>query len=547
MDYLYVEKLCEELNQTLRKRRIRGVFSQGSKVSIEIDGLYLNFYSGTPNALFVSEKPIVERDFSPLSFLKGLFIRRFFLPRRDRVLFAELVKILPSGKSNLNYLIFELTGKNANLFVLNEKREILYLLREPKSSVRPLEKGEKYRFPPSEKKPFNDLSFGKVSAEGVEKNLYRFVEGLSPLNSREIGLLFKEYGDLEKAYLEFIEKHRKSRKAYLYFKDKKPKYLTTFPYESLSELNFEVFSGELPFSSAWRKFYEVVVEEREFESEKRKLIERLNQKIESLEEQIEELLRTDRLKEEIDRLKYWGEILKYNLHRVKQGVSEVELPDYSTGRTVKVPLDPSLSPKENLERIFNLYRKKLRRLEFAERELPKLEEEIEKLKLLKQFIESSKSVDEISEFLNEKEEKRRSLPQFKVFTLPSGRKILVGRNRRENEFLSLKASNPWDFWFHVKDTPGSHVILKLQKGEEPTDEDILLSASAAAYFSKGRESGKVLVDYTRVKNLKKPPGTPLGFVTYREERTVSVSSEEFERFLKAPQRGQGLLVSNDNN
>jgi len=121
--------------------------------------------------------------------------------------------------------------------------------------------------------------------------------------------------------------------------------------------------------------------------------------------------------------------------------------------------------------------------------------------------------------------------------LPSGRKVLVGKNGKANELITLKLSNPWDLWFHVKNLAGSHVVLKLNRGEKPSEEDIELAASAAAFFSKGKHSGKLLVDYTEIKNVKKPKNSPVGKVIYRNEKTIRTDPHTFEKFLKngAPQ------------
>jgi len=91
----------------------------------------------------------------------------------------------------------------------------------------------------------------------------------------------------------------------------------------------------------------------------------------------------------------------------------------------------------------------------------------------------------------------------------------------------MKLANPWDMWFHAKEMAGSHVVLRLNKNEKPEDRDIVEAASAAAYFSKGRNSGKVIVDYTLAKYLRKPKGTPPGFVTYKNEKSIVVSPSDF--------------------
>ena len=537
MDYLYIEKLAGELHSHLSKERIGEVLKGEKELSFRVGRFYLNFYWGNPNALFLGSSPIGRHEFPPLMKLKGAFVKSVSLPVVDRVLEFELVKPLPGNRFSRFFLVLELTGKNANLFLLNEERRIAYLLRSVESSVRPLSLGDRYLFPPSDKKPFEELQFGKVTPEGVEKKLYKFVAGISPLNAKEIACLMRELGSLEEAYKRFMELHRNSQTACLYYQNGKPKFLTTFPYRSLSHLEFKEFSGSHPYSSAWEEFYRKAVEERRVAALKERIVSRIEKKIEALRRELEELSDLEKLRKEAERWKRWGELLKYNLHLVKPGQKEVKVTDFSTGREETIPLDPSLSPRENLNRFFKKYRKALKRLEFAENRIEEIKRELERAELLKETVISKEKAEDLEVF-TPRGTREVTVPDFLTFTLPSGRRIFVGRNASENEFLSLKMANPWDFWFHAKEVPGSHVILRLGKGEEPSEEDILLSAAAAAYFSRGRESGKVKVDYTRVRNLKKPPKTPKGFVIYSGERTASVNPELFkERVEREAPRG----------
>ena len=538
MDFLYIEKVAEELRSNLIKERFAGVFKEEKLVSFRVGRFYLNFYWGNPNAFFLDNEPLAKQEFPPLMKLKGAFIKSISLPAVDRVIEFMLVKPVTGNKLIRFFLIFELTGKNANLFLLNEHRKVEFLLRSVDSSVRPISPGDPYILPPSDKKKFEELQFGEVTLEGVKSKLYKFVAGISPLNAKEIAYLMDKYGSLTKAYEEFMKLHRKSEKAFVYYRNGKPKFLTTFPYQSLSDLESKEFSGFLPYSSAWKEFYVKTVEEEKFKALKEKLVLRIEKKLNSLQKELQEFENPEKLRNEAEKWKRMGELLKYNLHLVKPGQNEVKVMDFSTGKEECVPLDPLLSPRENLSRIFKKYRKLLKRISFAENRLGEIKAELERLKLLKEFVASREKIEELKALLP-KSTKEVLIPDFLTFNLPSGKKILVGRNATENEFLSLRLANPWDLWFHAKDIPGSHVILRLQKGEEPSDEDILLSASAAAYFSKGKESGRVLVDYTRVKNLKKPPKTPKGFVIYSGEKTVSVSPDIFSEIFeeKSPQKG----------
>jgi predicted ribosome quality control (RQC) complex YloA/Tae2 family protein len=114
----------------------------------------------------------------------------------------------------------------------------------------------------------------------------------------------------------------------------------------------------------------------------------------------------------------------------------------------------------------------------------------------------------------------RNLPQFK---LTSGKIVLVGKNNYENDWLTFKKANKNDYWFHVKNMPGSHTILQ---DSNPSPEDIKEAAEIAAYFSKGKNSSHVPVDYIQVKRIKKPHGSKPGFVTYRGQNSIEATPVE---------------------
>jgi len=535
MDYLYIEKCVSEVDRVLKKRRLSELYLEQERkaLSIKFGELYLNAYFGAPNAFFLSKEPIASSPFRRLSSLKGAYFKSATMPYPDRVVEVSLVKLhSPTSFSKLS-LVFELTGKNANFFLLSQDRKLLFIMRQVKSSVRELSLKGGYTPPPIEKKPFEELNFGEVTPRGIEKSLYKYALYLSPLNCKEIACLYREVGELSRAYELFMEKHRNSDCSYLYYENGRPTYLTTFPYCSLKGLSFKEFCGDLPYSRAWEEFYREGLLKEEVKKLKEKLLSSLRKRREALLKELEELSRSRELLTEAEELKRLGELLKYNLSLVKPGQEEVELFDYERGQRVKVPLEPGLSPLKNVELLFKKYRKLKRKALQAEERVAKLKEEIDSLLVLERAISEVDELEKLKELVEELgrkgEGERFSL---KSFTLPSGKKLIVGRSARENELISLKLSNPWDYWFHAKDIPGSHVILKLSKGEEPTEDELLLAASAAAYFSKGRSSGKLPVDYTRVKNLKKPPKTPRGFVTYSGEKTVWVKPEFFEEFLK---------------
>jgi len=534
VDYLFIEKCVPEITEALRKERISVVYGSQKNFSLRAGKLFLNVYVGQPNALFLSEEPISREQIKNFKLIEGTYVKSVNLPVKDRVVEVETVRLNLSGKVQVYYLILELTGKNANVLLLDENRKIIALLKPFRSSVRPLEVGESYLYPPLDKKEFSEINFGVVTPEGIEKNLHKVVAGLSPLNSKEIAFLFKETKDLERAYNLFLEKHRSSNTPCIYFKDGKPKFMTTFPYLSLKELERREFSGKFPFTECWKFFFKEKIETEELERLRERILKDLEEKERVLKRELSELKSPEELKREAEEKRFLGELLKYNLHLLKPGVESVKTTDYVTGKEVSIPVDPSLSPKENVEEYFKQYRKLLRKAEHSRERKRELKEELETISLLKEIVKNAKQKKELEEFLPNKKEEKREKKRLKIFRLPSGNRIIVGRNSKENEFITLRLAGKNDLWFHVKDTPGSHVVLRIENGKKANKEDIILSASAAVFFSKAKHSGKVPVDFTEVKNVKKPKGTPPGFVIYSGEKTLYVSKEPFEEFISSP-------------
>ncbi|WP_456397659.1 Rqc2 family fibronectin-binding protein [Desulfurobacterium sp.] len=536
MDSIYIEKVAENLNTNFRKRKIIGYNFSNSRFQISIEGKILSFILSNPNGLMINQGKIENKTF--LKRYRNLFIKEIKNLNSDRILMFNLLKITVSGKVENYNLIVELTGKNSNVFFTDENGKIIFRAKKAQTSVREIETGKSYQPPPLEKKPFEEVKFGEVTPEGVEKNLYKYVAGLSPLNCKEIAFYMKQGMSLKEAYEKFIKKHKNSQEAFVYFKNGKPKILTTFKYDSLTELEFKSFEGKLSFINAWNFFTKENHKIESLEKTKRELLKTLGRKKSFIKKRLNQIKNPEKLLEEAQKLQKQGELLKYNLHFIRCGKETVEVTDFEKGTAITIKIDPSKTPQDNLKTIFKKARRLKSRAEHEKKEKEKLERKLLWLKALEDKItenEDIKTLIEIKEILlperKNKKEKQEAKP-FREILLPSGKTLLIGKNSMENEILSLKVANPWDLWFHTREIPGSHVILRLEKNEIPEEKDIETAASAAVFYSKGRESGKVKVDFTRAENLKKPPGTPAGFIIYKNEKTILTTSEKFEKLLR---------------
>ncbi|WP_457567400.1 Rqc2 family fibronectin-binding protein [Desulfurobacterium sp.] len=535
MDALYIEKVAEELNALFRKKKITGYEWKDNRFSISIDGRTISFVLKNQPGILIENKKLEDKTL--LKKYRGLFIKEIKPIDGDRIIIFSLAKITLSGKIENYLLIIELTGKNSNVFFTDESRKIIFRAKEALTTAREIEPGKIYQPPPLDKKSFAELKFGKITPEGIEKNLYKHVAGLSPLNCKEIAFYVKMGMSLEEAYATFMEKHRQSRTAFVYFKNEKPKLITTFSYASLKGLKHLTFNGKDAFLQAWNMLTRETLLADTMEKNRKKLLKTLEKKLESIRNRLKNLEKPEELLKKAEELQKQGELLKYNLHLIRPGTDRISLTDFENNTKVIVKIDPSKTPSENLAFLFKKARKLKSRAKHEKLTAEQLSKEAAWIEAIKEKIKTADNREMLEELqaLIAPEKKKKHIKKVKPFReikLPSGKILLIGKSSIENEILSLKVAKPWDLWFHTREIPGSHVILRLEKNEKPSREDIETAASAAVFYSKGKTSGKVKVDFTRAENLKKPPGTPSGYITYKNEKTILTTAEKFEKIIK---------------
>ncbi|MBR2043804.1 MAG: NFACT family protein [Clostridia bacterium] len=240
-----------------------------------------------------------------------------------------------------------------------------------------------------------------------------------------------------------------------------------------------------------------------------------------------------------DREKYriYGELLKANLYAVKSGSSSVSVQNYYDENLseITIPLDPALSPAANADKYFKEYKKSYTAEKMLKRLIEEDRRDLEYYDSVLDALSRAESIFELNEIREElylsgliRSDKKTKLKKendsFREYTTPDGYKILVGKNNRQNDRLSLSVASKGDIWFHTKNIPGSHTVL-LSNGQSVSDEALLFTAKIAAYHSKAQSSSGVPVDYTLIKYVKKPSGAKPGMVIYSNEKTLYVTPE----------------------
>ena len=239
--------------------------------------------------------------------------------------------------------------------------------------------------------------------------------------------------------------------------------------------------------------------------------------------------------------KLYGDLINANQYRLEKGSPYYDLENYyDNNEPIRIPADVMLTPAQNAQKYYKEYRKK----QIAETKLTDFindaKAEVEYFDTVIDALSRAETDGEITEIKeelaiggyikcqNNKKKQQKSLKPYH-FKTRDGFTVLVGRNNLMNDRLTMKTAKNYDTWFHVQDTAGSHVICETS-GSQITDEAIHDCAVIAAYFSKARESSNVPVDYTLVKNIKKPNGAKLGFVVYDTYNTefATPTMEEIE-------------------
>lgn len=259
-------------------------------------------------------------------------------------------------------------------------------------------------------------------------------------------------------------------------------------------------------------------------------------------------LQSRQMKDTDKREKYrvYGELLNTYGYNIPAGASSAELDNYYTGEKLTVPLDPTKTPLENAKRYFDRYTKLKRTREALETLMKDVKAEIDQLENIREALNLSVTEGDLAQIRAEMEESgfvRRHtekgkgsrkgpsrIPEAKPlhFRSSDGYDIYVGKNNLQNEELTFHVAKPTDIWFHANDIAGSHVILKTEGTpfEQVPDRAFEEAASLAAYYSKGREAGRVEVDYLERKNVKKPSGARPGFVIYHTNYSILANADK---------------------
>ncbi|NNG66217.1 Rqc2 family fibronectin-binding protein [Caldanaerobacter subterraneus] len=454
-------------------------------------------------------------------------------------------------------LVIEIMGRHSNVILVDKASQtILDSIKRvypDMSKVREVLPGKKYTYPPLQQKlSLKDLTYESFKeallhqkTKKIEKALMEILQGFSTTLSSEVsfqcGISDSFVETLGEEKIEQI--YQKSRDIYEKVRNLEIKPCVVFLEDKVADfscIELTQYKKRLLFGTvneAADKFFFEKIKSANFQmksSDLKKIVQNILEKLYvKLNKLQEELAEAD--KAEIYKL--YGELLTVNLHSIKKGLEKFRTINYYTGEEIEIPLEKRLSPSQNAQMYYKKYNKLKNAFKTIKEQISETLEEINYLEGQLINIENSTTLEELEEIKNElieegyihKHQKKKVaaspfLSQPLHVVSSEGFDIYVGKNNRQNDYLTLKLANPNDIWLHTKDIPGAHVVIKTNNREVP-ESTLVEAAKLAAKYSKAKYSSNVPVDYTLKKYVKKPPGSKPGFVIYTNHKTIYVNPE----------------------
>ena len=439
----------------------------------------------------------------------------------DRIVYFDFEKLNQFGDLEKYTLIIEIMGKASNIF-LTSKDKILSALYFTSIDVgnRVIMTGARYTLPFEEKKIsplyLEDENFPFETETFMEK-----IEGVGRAFALECSQdyhTFKKYLSSYKPVMYEILNRGKIQKVLTYneFSEFNQKENTTLENE---RKYFETLNEGL------NAYFKTTITSNVISEKKKNLLKYVDSQIKKFKK-IKKNIKVDLKKNEnFEKYKNIGDILAANMHQIKYGMKKITVFDFYNNEEITINLDPLLSPNDNLNFYYNKYNKGKRTISALDSRFLDIQNEIRYFEEIKMFIEKETDFIGIEEIENElnltnnghksknkiklNKPKKRDLLSFDY----KGFQIFVGRNNKENEEISFSKGQPNDIWMHIKDIPGSHVLILRNNKEVPKDV-LLHAANLACEYSKAKKGDKVTVDYCERKFLKKIKNSKPGNVIY---------------------------------
>ncbi|MBM7540517.1 Rqc2 family fibronectin-binding protein [Amphibacillus cookii] len=563
-DGIVTHAISNELNKLLTSGRVTKVYQPtATELILTIRAQRSNhslLLSAHPSysRIHLTEEPFQNPAEPPMfcmllrKHLIGSFIESIHQYKNERIIEINVRGKNEIGDDISKKLVVEIMGKHSNIILIDrEKGHILDSIKHispNQNRYRTILPGQTYIYPPDQDKK-NPFSTDLQSIEDILENtggdlsyqqkLVNTFMGISPLLASEIcnQVQPKTVAHIAKSFKQMIEQiNNDELTPVIHYGGK----------EDFHVIALERFDGEskvfASVSDMLDNFYADKAERDRVKQQAGDLIKFLNNEYDKNKRKIKKQKQTLKKAERAEFYQKQGELLTAHLHLVKAGDQQIDVIDYydPDQQSLTIELNPNKTPSENAQHYFKTYQKLKTSKQKLKHEIKKAEQEMDYLDQLIQQVETARveDIEDIREELREqgylkkkvydrKQKKKTGKPDPEQYLATDGTPILVGRNNKQNEYLTMRLAGRRDIWLHTKDIPGSHVVIR---SDSPSEDTLAEAAQLAALFSKASQSSSVPVDYTEIRHVKKPNGAKPGYVIYDHQKTLFVTPDQ--QFIK---------------
>lgn len=495
------------------------------------------------------QNPAVPSNFAMTmrKYLEGAILESIEQVDNDRIIKMNFKTRDELGDQQRLVLVIEIMARHSNVSLVNEKNhkiiDTIKHVGSDQNRVRLLLPGATFVMPPKQDKVnpylpnqiYTDLVRKDLDENELAKQLQARYQGLGRQSAQELARELQASSDLPTTYHTFLKQFENPDPVIYDDNNGKRQFAAFLP----SNIKEEQLTHYDTLSVMLDAFYAQKAERdrsKELAGQVLKVLhnelKKDRRKVKKLKQQLEDAAKADYYR-------IRGEILTTYLGKLTAGMTEITLPNfYDDNKPLKIKLDPELSPSRNAQKYFTKYDKLKTSVDYVKEQLKLANDEINYLANIESQIDLASPADiqeirlELQQqgYIKQKRQKSKKRRKVRVskpeeFHTSNGTTVLVGKNNLQNDRLSFKIANKNDIWLHVKDIPGSHVIIR---DSDPDEQTLLEAAQLAAYFSKGRNSDNVPVDYLPAKRLHKPNGAKPGFVTFTGQKTLYVTPHKLK-------------------
>lgn len=531
-----------------------GIYSNGNKYALDLV-VSSNYYraSLTTNA---KSNPTQAPTFCMTlrKYLLGTHITNIYTNGLERIIFIEFEGYNKSKDFSSKQLIIELMGKHSNIILVDKQDIIIDSLKHfsiNSGSMRNIFSGSKYEFPKSDKLDFFSISdedefYNVLKNNGIRLNTNSLINiisntftGISKTSIKSFEKFLNISDDLNKVSANMLF-------SYISNIISSDKVIASFFDNNYSlEVASSIKDNDLQINFFLDDYYFSKENTNNFITYRNNLLKLILLKLNKLNNKLDLVNRKITECQDAEKYKLYGELITSNLYKISDyNTDSITLENYyDNNKEITIPLDKSISPSSNAKKFFKKYKKLKTAKEFVDMQKETILKDIYYLESVVYEINSATNIADIDEIYSEIQEtstnilnaKKKQISKKKTITkkVPNkigeilkydidGFTVLVGKNNKQNDYITTKLANKEDLWFHVKDFHGSHVVLRTEN-KVPSPETLYKCAKLAKEHSKAKQSSNVPVDYTYVKYVKKPSGSKPGMVVYSNNKSIIVN------------------------